>query len=114
MQKLKNKSMKKQIAVTRQPTVGERQQVTKAQKTGQKTNNPQTQGNKSTYTQVMARGTHARDQDKNHQDETIGQTLQLILAKLDSQEQLIKNFDEHSMRIEYSNKGAIPKQGNAK
>jgi hypothetical protein len=41
---------------------------------------------------VTARGTHTREQDKK-QDEAIGETLQLILGKLDRQEQLIRNFE---------------------
>jgi hypothetical protein len=84
MQKLKNILMKKQNAPTCQLTVGERQQAAKTQQRGQETNNSQTQGNKSTYTQVTARGTLTRDQDKHQHNETTGQTLQLILAKSES------------------------------
>jgi hypothetical protein len=65
IQKLKNKLVKKQNALTRQLTVGVRQEPAKAQQRRQKINNPQTQGNKHAYAQVTARGTHTRDQDKN-------------------------------------------------
>lgn len=63
-----------------------------------------------TFTNVV---TNERKDDKNEQqNNSIEQTLQLILAKLENQEKAISTFDERLKRLEYSAKGAIPKQKN--
>jgi hypothetical protein len=49
-------------------------------------------------------------QPNNEQNGTLDQTLQLILDKLNKQEQMFTKFEERLTRLEYSAKGAIPKQ----
>jgi len=64
------------------------------------------------YSQAIAGPPKATfiSQSNNEQNSSLDQTLQLILDKLNKQEQLFPKFEERLTRLEYSAKGAIPQQ----
>lgn len=101
MQKLKNKLVKK-ISLPKQP-LREKQQPQ-----GKRNNTP------GSYSQAVTGAAHINEngQSNNKQNDSTEQVLQLILDKLNKQEQVFKHFEERLTKLEYSAKGAIPKHKN--
>ena len=60
------------------------------------------------YSQAIAGP--SKSQSNNEQNSSLDQTLQLILDKLNKDEQLFTKFKERLTRLEYSAKRSIPKQ----
>lgn len=90
LQKIRNKALNKNKTVRLHPSVTKRTNVN--------------------LTYAEATTNEIKVDKKEHQNNNIEQTLQLILAKLEKQEKTISTFDERLKRLEYSAKGAIPKQ----
>jgi hypothetical protein len=108
MQKLKNKLMSKPSLPQRPQR--ERQLENNNRERAQEINNIQPY-TRRTFAQVTAGSTNSL-QIRKQQNDPNQQILQIILNKLDKQEQMFKNFDERLIRLEYSAKGAIPKERN--
>lgn len=110
MQRLKNKNLKKPGGIIEKPDVRnnrtEPQQITTVKT--HKNNNE-----KTTYSQKVANAAGiSKIQSDSEQYASTDRTLQMILDKLSKQEHMFATFNERLTKLEYSSKGAIPKQKN--
>ena len=105
LQQLRNKKMNmKYVPSTKQQT----KQMTNNQTTiAQKKMIPQKNGEEKTYAQALL---PHKDQKDELENEEIKKILYLILDKLEGQGKLINTLEERLIRLEYNNKGAIPKK----
>lgn len=98
LQKIKNKNMN-----MKKPSLSQRH-AAKEPKNTKGAENPQKKNVEQTFAKVAS----SNNQKKEQQNDDINQTLRLILAKLNRQENLINALDERLEKIEHSAKETKP------